>query len=63
MIRLFFIFIFIIYKRSYPIDIVSLTDQNNLKTLQPFEKLSHEGLPDFVFMYFPSTDRVGHKHG
>jgi len=54
---------FNIYARSYPIDIVSLTDQDDFKTLLAFKNLVHEGLPDFVFVHFAGTDRVGHKHG
>jgi predicted AlkP superfamily pyrophosphatase or phosphodiesterase len=54
---------FDIYKKSFPIDIVSLTDLDDQKTLENFHTLVREGLPDFVFIHFSGTDRVGHKKG
>ncbi len=54
---------FHIYEHSFPIDIVSLTDQDDLKTLEVFQKLTDEGLPDFVFMHFAGADHVGHHKG
>ena len=54
---------FDIYQKSYPIDFVSLTDQNDLKTLQAFKKVAQVKLPDFIFMHFAGADRVGHQKG
>lgn len=53
---------FNIYEHSFPIDIVSLTDHDDLKTLEVFEKLAKKGLPDFIFMHFAGADYVGHAH-
>lgn len=54
---------FDIYQKSYPIDFVSITDQNDFKTLQAFKKIAQVKLPNFVFMHFAGTDRVGHQKG
>ena len=54
---------FNIYKHSFPIDFVSLTDQDDLKTLHVFQKLIRDGLPNFVFMHFSGADHMGHQKG
>ena len=54
---------FNVFERSFPIDTVSLTDADDLKTLSLFEKISRQHLPDFVFMHFAGTDHVGHQKG
>ncbi|MEI7999202.1 MAG: alkaline phosphatase family protein, partial [Candidatus Omnitrophota bacterium] len=54
---------FNIFSRSFPIDFVSITDQDDLKTLENFGKLESTGLPDFVLIHFVGTDITGHKNG
>lgn len=54
---------FEVYQRSFPIDAVSITNYDDKKTLESFEKLTVKGLPSFVFMHFAGLDQVGHRKG
>jgi predicted AlkP superfamily pyrophosphatase or phosphodiesterase len=54
---------FNVYSQSFPIDHVLITNYDDSATLNNFLKLNPRSFPDFVFMHFAGTDRIGHQQG